>query len=854
MNSPCLAISVSAKRIVSVASFAAALFLTQSAAGQGTAADKSSPADRAHVAEGFRLEHVLDVANSQGSWVSMAADPQGRLITSDQDGMLYRVTVDSEKNTASVEPINVRTGRAHGLLCAFDSLYVMSHQGDGQPSGLYRVRDTNGDDQYDTVEMLVKMEGSGEHGPHAIVLSPDGNSLFLCGGNHTKVPEFQKSRVPQVWQEDQVLPRLWDPNGHAVNIMAPGGWVVNCDPDGRNIELVSIGYRNEYDIAFSPEGELFTFDADMEWDIGLPWYRPTRVCHVTSGSEFGWRSGTGKWPAYYPDSLPQVLDIGPASPTGVTFGTDAKFPEKYRKALFVADWSYGVIHAIHLRAEGASFAAEKETFVAGPGMAVTDMVVNPIDGALYFLIGGRKSHSALFRVSAMGGEPGTESSAVSMTNGLHTLRHELESLHAAGIESADEVVAKAWPQMGNADRHIRFAARAAIERMPFEKWRGRALDAAADSALSATERTNWALAAVRCGDDAARVTASQAMLQLDWTGLETMDQLAMLRVIGLGLARSESTSDDVRSSICQKLEPAFPASDSRLNAELCRLLVAAKSTTVVEPAIGLMKMSPTQEQQIHYFNCLGNATAGWTPALRDEYFQWYLTTGSMRGGNSFAKFISNIRDVAIGHLDATEKARLGGLLAKSPERANPVPVVSHQNREFVKKWKVADLESAGEPDFLSRNLENGRAMFQVGQCYQCHRLAGDGGSVGPDLTPAGRRFVIRDLLETMIEPNKAISDQYQATVFQLDDGRIVTGRIANLNKRGYMIQTNMLDPGNFTTIETESIVGMRPSTVSMMPEGLLDTMTQDDVLDLVAFLRSVADEAAGVAGTQPAGQ
>jgi len=813
-----------------------------------------STVEQAHVADGFKLEHVYDVANSQGSWVSLAVDPQGRMIASDQDGMLYRIAVDAEKKSVAVEPINVRTGRAHGLLCAFDSLYVMSHRGDGQPSGLYRVRDTNNDDQYDTVELLVKMEGDGEHGPHAIVLSPDGKSLYLCGGNHTKVPPFETSRVPQIWQEDQVLPRLWDPNGHAVNIMAPGGWVVQCDPDGKNIDLVSIGYRNQYDIAFNPEGELFTFDADMEWDIGLPWYRPTRVCHVTSGSEFGWRSGTGKWPSYYPDSLPAVMDIGPASPTGVSFGTGAGFPEKYKRALFVADWSYGVIYAMHLRPQGASFAAERETLVSGPGMAVTDMVVNPVDGAMYFLIGGRKSRSAMFRVSWAGAEAESGSVEITGENDLHQLRRELELLHGEPVDSADQVVARAWPQMGHADRHIRFAARAAIERMPFGSWKGRALDAAADEGLSVTERINWALASVRCGDDAAREAAIQAMLKIDWNSLETIDQLSMLRVIGLGLARSGAVDDSVRSAICQALEPAFPARDSRCNAELCRLLVAAKSASVVEPAMTLMEQAPTQEQQIHFFYCLGNATVGWTPELRDRYFQWYLTTGSMRGGNSFAKFISNIRDVAIANLDAGEKSRLEGLLAQAPERADPVPVVSHQKREFVRKWAVADMEPLGDNDLASRNLENGRAMFLVGQCYQCHRLDGEGGSVGPDLTPAGRRFITKDLLETMIEPNKAISDQYQAMVFQLDDGRVVTGRIANLNNQTYMIQTNMLDPGNFTRIDTPNIVGMRPSTVSMMPEGLLDTMTRDDVMDLVAFLRSVADNAAGVAGNQPPGQ
>ena len=148
---------------------------------------------------------------------------------------------------------------------------------------------------------------------------------------------------------------MWDAGGHAVGIMAPGGWICRTDPEGKAWELVSSGFRNEYDIAFSPEGELFTYDADMEWDVGTPWYRPTRVNHVTSGSEFGWRSGTGKWPDFYPDSLSSVVDIGPGSPTGIVFGTGAAFPEKYQRALFISDWSYGIIYAVHMKEEGGSF-------------------------------------------------------------------------------------------------------------------------------------------------------------------------------------------------------------------------------------------------------------------------------------------------------------------------------------------------------------------------------------------------------------------------------------------------------------------------------------------------------------------
>ena len=181
----------------------------------------------------------------------------------------------------------------------------------------------------DKIETLQTFDAGGEHGPHSIVLSPDGEQLYFIAGNHTDLPEKYTQRHPGAWQEDQLLPASVDPRGHANDRMAPGGWIASMNPDGSDFEIVGSGFRNPYDMAFNADGELLAFDADMEWDMGMPWYRPIRVCHVTSGSEFGWRTGTGKWPAYYPDSMPCIVDIGQGSPTGVMMGTGGAFPERF---------------------------------------------------------------------------------------------------------------------------------------------------------------------------------------------------------------------------------------------------------------------------------------------------------------------------------------------------------------------------------------------------------------------------------------------------------------------------------------------------------------------------------------------
>jgi glucose/arabinose dehydrogenase len=282
------------------------------------------------------------------------------------------ITPGDANQPTKVEPLPVKLSGAQGLLWAFDSLYAVVN---GPGSGLHRLRDTDGDGLVDSDEFCMPLQGAGEHGPHAVILSPDKKSLFVVGGNHTKLPTtIAGSRIPQNWNEDHLLPRRWDANGHAAGILAPGGWICNVDPTGKDWTVYSMGYRNQYDIAFNSDGDLFTYDADMEWDFGSPWYRPTRVCHATSGSEFGWRSGTGKWPTYYEDSLPPAVEIGPGSPTGVLFGTGAKFPAAYQNALYILDWTYSTIYSVELTPDGSSYTGKKSDFVTGSPLPVTDAV------------------------------------------------------------------------------------------------------------------------------------------------------------------------------------------------------------------------------------------------------------------------------------------------------------------------------------------------------------------------------------------------------------------------------------------------------------------------------------------------
>ena len=185
------------------------------------------------VAKDFKIELLYTVPRkTEGSWVAMCIDPKGRLIVSDQNGALYRVTLpEANGGTAKTEKINLNSGFAHGLLWAFDSLYVAVDEGK-EAHGVYRVRDTNGDDQLNKIELLRKVEASGEHGIHSLVLAPDGKSIYVVIGNNSSLTEMSSSRVPYDWGEDQLLPRL--PTGFMDDSYAPQGYIARFDPDGKN--------------------------------------------------------------------------------------------------------------------------------------------------------------------------------------------------------------------------------------------------------------------------------------------------------------------------------------------------------------------------------------------------------------------------------------------------------------------------------------------------------------------------------------------------------------------------------------------------------------------------------------------
>ena len=829
----------------------------------------ATPPDKIALLEGFEAELLYTVPRDiQGSWVAMCQDDKGRLIVSDQYGGIYRFPIPKlgeRLDSSTIRQITYSTegapkrgdhdgtdpqelnaelaklpkvGHAQGLCYAFDSLYVVvNSRNSSSGTGVFRLLDTDNDDQFDKLVTIKTLgETAGEHGPHAIFPTADGEGLYVVMGNQTQLPEdYTHARTPEVWGEDQLLPSL---QHFMRGAEAPLGHVARIDPEGKTWDVVATGFRNQYDAALSREGEMFTYDADMEWDLNTPWYRPTRVNHVIDGADYGWRTGSGKFMDYCTDTFGAVIDIGPGSPTGVCFGYGAKFPAKYQNAFFAADWSYGKLYAVHLKPQGSSYSATFEEFAAAQPLPLTDLLINETDGALYFTVGGRRVQSGLYRITYTGDESTAPAETVHGGEEARAERHELEAFLQAGAkEATTEELDTIWDALGSSDRGIRHAARAALEKQPAANWKDRVIGE--DDAVITTAAL-IALARVDAENSAAAILSKAT--SFDYSSTKSRQtRLDILRGIMLTLTRSGEPTDGQKAKLIEWLDGVYPAKTPEENRDLSAFAAFLEAPFAVDRGMELLANASGQEEQIGYALNLRYLKDGWTPELREKYFRWFVMAGNYRGGARLANYLADIKKHAIETVPESDMtAALTEIINTSPK--DSTPQFTLKPRSFVKNWTMEDLSGdLGVGLEGNRDFANGRQMFGAGTCYVCHRFNGEGGAVGPDLSSAGGKFSPYDLLETIVDPGAEISDQYGSSIFTLDDGTQVIGRIMNMSGDHYRVNTNMMNPSSAAKVDANAITSIEPSPVSMMPPGLINMMERDDILDLLAYLISGGD-------------
>ncbi|HEX3717391.1 MAG TPA: heme-binding protein [Verrucomicrobiae bacterium] len=805
---------------------------------------QATAAKSIHVEPGFKIELLHSADPTEGSWISMAIDPKGRFIISPQgDEGLLRISIAHGK-MAKIDRIEQPVSSAMGLLCADNYLFVDGIGAKGL--GIYRLR-ANGD-SYEAPEFLRAFKTGGEHGPHTMVIGPD-HKLYVVIGNFTGIPSDILPTSPhRNYADDQLLHRAEDGRGFGVGLKPPGGAVLSMDLNGKNCELFAAGTRNTYAVAFNPDGELIGFDSDMEWDWGTAWYRPTRVNHWVSGGDYGFREGTGKFPEYYEDTLPAVVNVGLGSPTGVMFGGPGKFPKWYRDACFMEDWAYGRLFAIHFTPKGASYDATVETVLRGVPLNLTGLEFGH-DGALYLITGGRGTESGLYRLTYTGPdfhmprETKAERAADAQAKEARRLRRDLEAFDG---KSDPRIVDAVWASLSSPDRWIRYAARIALESQDVDWWKDRALsEPDTEGGLTAL------LALARLGSPDTQRSLLHALEKFPYANLDEQQELLKLRVLEVCFARQGAPDVDLAKQEIAEIDPLYPAADFPLNHELCNLELYLKALDAVGKTLALLDKAPTQEEQTYYVMRLRNIVDGWTLDERKDYLAWFKkdrehakhpadilqyfkdVDRDYSDGASFPLFLENFRNEFVDTLTTNDRQALVEFLPKETNSESNVAAT----RKFVKDWTMQDLQPDLAKAKSGRSFDTGKAVFSQAQCILCHRMGSGGGSVGPELGAVASRLSSRDILESILEPSKVVSELYQNTIIETKDGDILVGRVVEENDQKLVLMT---EPIQQTKVEVRKsdIAIRRASKVSPMPDGLVNSMKEGEIWDLIAYLEA----------------
>ncbi|MFT4588797.1 MAG: putative heme-binding domain-containing protein [Candidatus Binatia bacterium] len=816
-------------------------------------ADAGTPASQFQIPPGFEIELLRSAKPQEDSWIAMAFDPKGRLIVAREKKGLLRMTLPNKGGgEMKVEIINDDIPEVRGILWAHNALYLNSNSHNlkttprDRAGGLFRLRDTNGDDQFDEVRQLGERTATGGHGRNDLTLGPDGK-IYMIHGDSVALPKKFKDLTPPV---AKFLPGDDLSHGH----------VIRTDKDGRNWELVSKGLRNPYGIDFNADGEMFTYDADAEFDMGSPWYRPTHVRHLVQGADYGWRRVTGKWPPYFcdhADNPPTTLVIGKGSPTSVKFGTKSGFPDRYKNSLFVMDWTYGRIFAVHMTPRGASYAAKAEPFLRGRPANVTDLDFGP-DGAMYFVTGGRGTQSGLYRVTWAG------SDQQPVRPGKHAIARARQSMLSRGERRIIETGSRdpSSSSLGiddvfTQDPWLRAPHRRTFDAISFSDMRRDEhifrllfqsqlpgglnengfflLDSSLETQLSAAR--NWPAQELPW--------VANALNGLHLHRFPPGPTLETLRIYEIVLLRMPELAPNLKSMISAKLLALFPSRHADVNRELAKLLIQLEAADAVPRTMKLMEAATEQRERFHYLFLLRDASNGWTDELRERYFIALRQTSEFRGGAGLPKFLKQIKDDALAAVpNPAARPRYAALMNE-----NRAPKLDYAklmaDRTFVKEWTLDDLANAAANDSSPRSFENGKKMYSAAACVLCHQLGGDGRVFGPDLTSVASRFSRRDILESIVAPSKVVSEKYRNVTIETTEGESYTGQIVlqgDYRKSGLKLAPNPFDPDQIQEIPKIKIASQTQSLVSAMPAGLLNTLTQEDILDLLAYVESGGNE------------
>ena len=641
---------------------------------------------------GFRIQRVAGQDLSGGSY-DLCFDSQGRLLVGDGNAVRRLKDKDRDGVYDGFEVIATGLGPRgpQGLLVWDDRLYAVGGDGlqlfEGYESGgplVHRGR------------LGAKLNTGGDHDAHTIFRGPD-DYIYLMAGNGSGIADrkhITETNSPVMFEREASVFRI--------------------SPDGKNWECLGSGGRNPPSLGMNYLGELFSFDSDMEWHVGLPWYRPVRLSHWAIGGDQGWQE-VGAYPPYYIDNLPGILDVGRGSPNWGVFYEHHLLPDRYRNSFLCCDYRWkresndqystsGRLVAFFVQRSGAGWSATAET-LARPKpnardkngkriqFALVDIATAP-DGSLYL----SEHNGGIWRISC---------DANSQPPQLTEVERHLRSLPKPAELDPDilETLAKAphWELRAHAawvyglrgqaeplvdllrdkDSFVRRRAAEGLTRLPVPGARQHLIEALNDPerlvryvamcALAHYPLAEWldqalrkkhpqtsmrALVAARIRREPVRDAKVEAVIRsLLPATLSTENHVDLLRVIDL--FRTQARGPEINKFLLE----SFPDVDRDVRWEKIRLLGEFRVAEAFSVLLKELQSATNYVTQFHIGQAIARLRSGWTATEEARLVDWFL--GTQQGwfaqfngkGVEFSAFWqTTLAEFAANHPDAFMRA------------------------------------------------------------------------------------------------------------------------------------------------------------------------------------------------------